>query len=190
MFIRPNPQNPNYEIQLKQKVSQPITNKTTATELKINDISDASSPVTGGKKIMIFCSRVSRDDIQIRFFEESADKTEIWEDWGKLQIVHHKVGISFTTPKYRLENIENSRSVFIELVRPSDKFRSSRLSFEYVCNVAMNRKQYKVERSQEILNSLSDLGAHGYNQEQHGERAANDDWYDNIFSYIFVFQLR
>lgn len=167
VFIRPDPQNPNYEIQLESKVSQPITNKTTATDLQISDISDANSPVTGGKKIMMFCSRVSKEDIQIRFFEESADKTEIWEDWGKLQKVHQKVGILFTTPEYTLDNIDSSRSVFIELVRPSDNQRSNRLPFQYV---------RKVQRSQEILVSRSDSGPPGYNQGQYGDRAAEIDW--------------
>lgn len=157
-----NPTNPRRRIQFKPKVTRPIT--ITATELKIHDISDACSSAHGGKKIMISCNIFSNDDIQIRFFEEDAERNEIWVDWGKFQPynVHQDVGIVFTTPKYGVENIVDIRNVFIELVRLSDNARSNRLPFQYVpdvtnVEVVMTRKQRKIHESKAFFDFLGKL---------------------------------
>lgn len=148
--IHSDPQNLGHRRQLKSKVSQTITNK---RELRIHDISDVYSPACGGKKIMIFCNKVSRDDIQIRFFEEDADQKQIWFAFARSLHVHSDSGISFTTPKYRLEDIVEPQNVFVEMLRPSDDAQSDRLVFRYVPEYATNigtvmtRKRRKIDES-------------------------------------------
>merc|ERR1719193_2268213 len=46
---------------------------------QIMDISETSAPAEGGKKIIILCERVARDDIKVRFY----DPMDSWESWGE-----------------------------------------------------------------------------------------------------------
>lgn len=48
-------------------VSEEVKDGKHFRDLKIVDISENKSPVEGGKKILIFTERISRDDIEIRF---------------------------------------------------------------------------------------------------------------------------
>ena len=41
------------------------------SDLTICRMTECSASVTGGKEIMLFCDKVSKDDIQIQFYEES-----------------------------------------------------------------------------------------------------------------------
>jgi hypothetical protein len=65
--------------------------------------------VAGGKEILLFCDKVTKDDIQIRFYEEQEDGQVAWEALGDFQPsdVHKQFGICFRTPRYR--NLEVSR---------------------------------------------------------------------------------
>ena len=57
-------------------VSNVIRDKKSCNDLQIVDISENSSPVEGGKKIMLFCDKVHKDDIEVHFstFTKSKDK--------------------------------------------------------------------------------------------------------------------
>lgn len=59
--------------------------------------------MAGGKEILLFCDKVMKDDIQIRFFEEQQDGGVAWEALGDFQPsdVHKQFGICFRTPRYR-----------------------------------------------------------------------------------------
>ena len=43
-------------------------------ELQIMDISDVTAPPEGGKKILLFCEKVSREDIKVGFTFSGQDK--------------------------------------------------------------------------------------------------------------------
>ena len=59
-------------------------------DLCIAEISHYSASVEGGLKMMLFCEKISKEDIQIRFFEEQNNQI-VWEDYGQFQPHHvHK----------------------------------------------------------------------------------------------------
>lgn len=153
-IIQPDPNDPEKLVKFPPTVTHPIHNsKDVPVVLRIQDISDTSSPVGGGKKIMIFCNKISKDDIQIRLYEENGNKNVVWVGWGKFQCheVHRGVGIAFRTPKYYLQTFDQPKNIFIELVRPSDNVRSNRFPFQYVPDITniesvMARKQRKIDK--------------------------------------------
>lgn len=117
---------------LKPIVSDPIYDKKSKTDLIVVDISDNSSSVIGGKKIILLCEKVLRDDIAVRFFEE-IDGEIVWEAFGEFsqKNVHRQVAISFKTPPYKLMDIDYSVNVFMQLQRSTDKMTSEPLQFFY-----------------------------------------------------------
>ena len=49
--------------------SNPVYDAKAKKELQIMDMSDDESPVSGGKKIIILCDKVTREDIRVRFYD-------------------------------------------------------------------------------------------------------------------------
>ena len=96
------------------------------------DISDNTAPVDGGKKIIILCERVARDDIKVKF--DDSDPRSHWEEWGDFQAsdVHKQYAISIKTPRYDDQNISEKKRIFIELVKPSDDSRSDPHEFFFL----------------------------------------------------------
>lgn len=103
-------------------------------ELIITKLSHYSAPCTGGKEIILLCDRVAKDDIQVRFYHESADCSGalIWEAYGDFlpNDVHKQVAISLRTPKYYDESIQQPVTVQVQLRRPSDGCTSLSRSFQ------------------------------------------------------------
>merc|ERR1719188_877726 len=74
-----NPTSPGkYTVPLPPVCSKPIFDAKAKKTLQIMDISETSAPAEGGKKIIILCERVARDDIKVRFY----DPMDSWESWG------------------------------------------------------------------------------------------------------------
>ena len=71
-------------------------------DLTICRLTETSGPVAGGKEILLFCDKINKDDIQVRFFEEKNDIV-LWEGFGDFQPsdVHKQYGICFRTPRYK-----------------------------------------------------------------------------------------
>ena len=71
-------------------------------DLTICRLTETSGPVAGGKEILLFCDKINKDDIQVRFFEEKNDMV-LWEGFGDFQPsdVHKQYGICFRTPRYK-----------------------------------------------------------------------------------------
>lgn len=152
-----DPTNRARRAQFEPIVSQPITSKPDVT---IYDISDIYSPASGGKKIMIFCDKITKGDIEIRFYEEDANETQTLIGLGVFQLhnVHRNVAIAFNTPAYQLKPVEKRTDVFLEMVRKSDNERSNRIPFHYVpdtINVDVASKHQKLENLQDLLEFLS-----------------------------------
>jgi len=112
--------------------SKPIFDAKAKKELQIMDISDNTAPVDGGKKIIILCERVARDDIKVKFYDP--DHNSHWEEWGDFHAsdVHKQYAISLKTPKYDNQNITENKRIFIELVKPSDDSRSDPHEFFFL----------------------------------------------------------
>ena len=71
-------------------------------------MTECSASVTGGKEIMLFCDKVSKDDIQVQFYEET-DGVVTWRALGDFQPtdVHKQYGICFRTPKYKVMEVRH-----------------------------------------------------------------------------------
>ena len=93
------------------------------------DMSDNTAPAEGGKKIIILCEKVSKEDIKVRFFNYNG-----WEEWADLGPagVHKQHAISLTAPRYSDPGITEAVRVGVELVRPSDDSRSEEEEFFYL----------------------------------------------------------
>merc|ERR1712079_996110 len=126
-----NPAEPGkFTVILPPVVSTTIFDAKAKKELQIMDISDLSSPAEGGKKIIILCEKITREDIKVRFY----DPVSSWEAWGEFTAadVHKQYAISLKTPMYREGVVTEKRRVFVELVKPSDESTSEPQEFFYV----------------------------------------------------------
>ncbi|KAL3266564.1 hypothetical protein HHI36_010730 [Cryptolaemus montrouzieri] len=121
-----------FTVPLTPVVSEPIFDKKATADLVIVKMSDCNSYVDGGRKdIILLCEKVSKEDIQIRFFEEK-DGVVVWEAYGDFQSnqVHKQTAIWFRTPRYRTLEVTEPVKAFIQLKRPSDGVTSEALPFE------------------------------------------------------------
>ncbi|XP_044734149.1 embryonic polarity protein dorsal-like isoform X2 [Chrysoperla carnea] len=111
-------------------VSEPIFDKKAMSDLAIFQLSTDYSSVAGGQKVLLFCEKVTKDDINVRFYEEKNGQM-VWEGFADFQPsdVHRQVGIAFTTPKYHSLEVTEPVKVFIQLFRPSDRACSEPLPF-------------------------------------------------------------
>jgi len=109
-----------YTVVLDPVSSVPVFDAKAKKELVIMDMSDTEAPVEGGKKIILLCEKILREDIKVRFW----DPRNGWEGWGQFssQDVHKQYAITLATPAYSraLAPGETRRRVRLELVRPSD----------------------------------------------------------------------
>lgn len=139
-----------YDVPLTPIVSDPIHDKKAMSDLTITKLSHCSAPATGGREVILLCDRISKDDIQIRFYEERNGKL-IWEAYSELSPtdVHKQVAICFKTPKYYNENITQPVMVRIQLKRVSDNQVSEPRMFQFLpCESdedIISRKRQKIE---------------------------------------------
>merc|ERR1711915_299212 len=122
-----NPKTPGkYTVILDPVCSKPIFDAKAKKELQIMDMSDNTAPADGGKKIIILCEKVSKEDIKVRFYDYHG-----WEEWADFGAgdVHKQYAISFKVPRYQNINITEPVKVCVELVKPSDDTRSEEEEF-------------------------------------------------------------
>merc|ERR1711988_843550 len=71
-----NPKTPGkYTVILDPVISKPIFDAKAKKELQIMDMSDNTALADGGKKIIILCEKVSKEDIKVRFFDYNAGRS-------------------------------------------------------------------------------------------------------------------
>lgn len=130
-------------------VSKPIFDAKAKKELQIMDMSDNTAPAEGGKKIIILCERVSRDDIKVRFFQNNPK----WEAYGefKPEDVHKQYAIALTMPPYMDTSITESQQVWVELTK-ADGSTSEPSEFFYVpgAGAASGPKQVELARREQV----------------------------------------
>lgn len=105
-------------------------------------------------------SQVFSDDIQIRFFEEQ-DGVIVWEGFGEFEPseVYKGVAIAFRPPRYRLENIDQPITCYVQLVRPSTKEKSEPLPFQFTPTI----KQYNIlQNKKRKLNPFLNQNVNNY----------------------------
>lgn len=105
------------------------------SDLNIIRLSHCSASISGGLEAILLCDRITKDDIQVKFFEEQNGQI-IWESLAEFQPndVHKQVAIVFRVPKYYLEFINQPLTVYIQLRRPSDGHLSEPRPFQYIPN--------------------------------------------------------
>ena len=120
-------------------VSSVIRDKKVHSDLQIFDYSDDTSPVEGGKKILLFCDKINKDDIEVHFTAFTKGKLlSRWIQFLKIEItflyfhfsggeavtckgdfnvnnVHKQFGISLKTPAYPNREITSPVKVRIIL---------------------------------------------------------------------------
>jgi len=118
---------------LKPVVSDPIYDRKAKCDLTICRLTETSGPVAGGKEILLFCDKINKDDVQVRFYQETNGQLA-WEGFGDFQPsdVHKQYGICFRTPRYKNIEIEAPVQVNIQLRRPSDGAVSESRGFEFI----------------------------------------------------------
>merc|ERR1711874_429215 len=122
-----NPKTPGkYTVILDPVCSKPIFDAKAKKELQIMDMSDNTAPADGGKKVIILCEKVSKEDIKVRFYDFNG--WEEWADFGAAD-VHKQYAISFKVPRYQNIDIAEPVKVCVELVKPSDDTRSEEEEF-------------------------------------------------------------
>jgi len=114
-------------------VSSLIKDKRAHPDLNIVDISDDSSPVEGGKKILLFCSKIKKEDIEVLFLHYGKNGEEIRTTKGEFgeSNVHDQSGISFRTPPYPDPDITEPVKVSICLRQPTKNVQSEPQDFWY-----------------------------------------------------------
>lgn len=112
-------------------VSDPIYNKKAIFDLTILDLSHEKASCGGGQKIILVCEKVLRNDIKVRFFEETRNRVA-WEAFGKFEPsqVYNRTSIVFESPRYKNADIAQPVKVKIQLQRESDGAVSEARDFE------------------------------------------------------------
>ncbi|XP_058789851.1 embryonic polarity protein dorsal-like isoform X2 [Phymastichus coffea] len=121
-----------YKTRLAPVVSEPIYDKKANSDLVICKLSHCAAPAIGNIDMVLLCEKVSKEDIQVRFFEEN-NGLVVWEAFGEFQPshVHKQVAISFRTPSYKFPDTSNEVKAYIQLRRPSDGATSEALPFTF-----------------------------------------------------------
>lgn len=138
---------------LEPVVSQPIyDNRAPNTaELKICRVNKNSGSCRGGDEIFLLCDKVQKEDIEVRFFQDS------WESKGSFSQadVHRQVAIVFRTPPYRDANLTEPVRVKMQLRRPSDREVSEPMDFQYLpSDPDEHRLMEKRKRTEGMLQNL------------------------------------
>ncbi|KAI1292265.1 Nuclear factor NF-kappa-B -like protein [Halotydeus destructor] len=149
-------------------ISRPVANQKSpdSGELKINRTSKDESSCTGNELIFLFCEKVSKKDIKIRFFETDNAGNQLWEDFAIFNEndVHHQVGIAFKTPPYRDQNLEEYVQVYMQLLRTKDLEVSEPRPFTYCPRdyitykpVILSSKRKKIDHTSGSVDSFGSL---------------------------------
>ncbi|XP_023646915.2 nuclear factor NF-kappa-B p105 subunit isoform X1 [Paramormyrops kingsleyae] len=151
-----------YSRRLDPVISDPIydSKAPNASNLKIVRMDRTAGCVTGGEEVYLLCDKVQKDDIQVRFYEDS-DTGRVWEAFGDFSPtdVHRQFAIVFKTPKYRDLNLQKPISVFVQLKRKSDNETSEPKPFTYHPQV-IDKEEVQRKR-QKTLPNFQDYGPPG-----------------------------
>ena len=136
-----------FSLALNSVVTNPIYDKKAIEKPEICKLSHNSASVAGGMQVILLCGKVSKDDIQIRFFE-MRDNTLFWDAYGDFspQDVHKQVAINFKTPRYCDQDITEPVNVHIQLIKKSDGTTSKAVPFTMLPTdvSSLKRKRMKV----------------------------------------------
>ncbi|CAG0881265.1 unnamed protein product [Cyprideis torosa] len=115
-------------------VSDIIYDRKAVSDLSITELSHCNSLCTGGRRMIILCEKVSKDDIHVEFYEEDIAGKIIWSEEGKFtpNDVHKQYAISLETPPYRDENITEPVNCKIRLRQLKEPLDGKPRAFQYL----------------------------------------------------------
>lgn len=120
-------------IELPPLVSIPIVNKRSLVDLSIVQLSYCVCPADGGdRELMLFCEKVFKGDVEVRFFEISANGDIIWDTAVTPSLIHKQYGVTVSPPPYKDLTISNPVNVFIQLRKPTDGQVGETRDFQYI----------------------------------------------------------
>merc|ERR1711976_283946 len=92
-----------------------------------------SAPFSGRKKIMLFTSKISRNDIEIHFeiFNKSLGKDVTIKGYFQPKNVHEQFAIKFYTPPFPDARITTKVKAQMFLFKPSNGSRSQPVNFNF-----------------------------------------------------------
>merc|ERR1712223_2348549 len=130
---------PNGLLPVDPVVSNVIYDAKAHKDLNIVNYSDNCAPIEGGKKILLFCEKISRDDIEIRFsYTDKNGQSQILKGHFTPNDVHHQVGISFTTPAFPDQKITEKVPASMYLFKVSNGATSNEVDFYFEPSVEIN----------------------------------------------------
>ncbi|CAL1298830.1 unnamed protein product [Larinioides sclopetarius] len=133
-------------------------------------------------KSFYYVIKLKKEDIKVRFFEEESD----WEAYGDFNPaeIHHQVAIVLKTPPYQTRNVK--KTVYIELVRPSDSKVSEARQFEYIPDeedgMFLDRKMRNMQTACVVKNEPSEISRKRKrtDPEEGAESSASDSAYSSV----------
>lgn len=129
-------------------VSNSIQATQSNNQLVINEVSDTIAPVCGGKKIILLCKKVRPNEIGLRFYQKNHNGARVWQTEVKDKTAHFQVAISFKTPAYIDQDIEEPVKVYLEMFYEDGECVSNSIEFEFLpidSNLRMKRKRKRVQ---------------------------------------------
>ncbi|XP_066928423.1 nuclear factor NF-kappa-B p105 subunit-like [Clytia hemisphaerica] len=113
------------------KILQPVHSdliidgkKKEGAPLKIIRVSHVAGSVEGGKEVWLLSDKIDAEDTEVYFWERSQDKQEMfWEGFGEFNKtdVYKQALIVFKIPPYCNQNIDQPRTVNLQLRRKKDR---------------------------------------------------------------------
>ncbi|XP_061167101.1 putative transcription factor p65 homolog [Saccostrea echinata] len=115
-------------------VSHCIHDKKSLNELIICRVDRSSGKAKGGDEVFLLCEKINRDDIVVRFYEETEFGECLWEDFADFSTndIHRQYAIVFRTPPYKDTMITRPKEVKMQLKRNNEPETSDPIPFIYM----------------------------------------------------------
>lgn len=124
---------------LRPIVTNVIKDKKRSGSVQILEISDTQIPLEGNKKILFFCDRMQKSDMELKLVEKNAKGVDVWTHF----VPHSQMkpsrfgGVSFIAPPYKESTATQPIKVQLILTRLSDQKSSEPVHLIYVPKVRM-----------------------------------------------------
>ncbi|XP_022665229.1 proto-oncogene c-Rel-like isoform X2 [Varroa jacobsoni] len=98
VFIEPERGCGRFNRPLAPVVSDVIFDRKAMSDLQITKLSHILAPLRGGLEMIVLCDKVSKDDIEVYFYQEDSAGNHLWEKKAEIQSVHKQVAVCFKSP--------------------------------------------------------------------------------------------
>ena len=96
--------------------------------------------------MMLFCSHISDNDIEVRFYRTDSTGAVVWESVVDIKRpmcrIHKGIGISIMAPAYESLQIRKSFNIYLQLRRPSDHKSCKPIAITYLPHCGYHNCHY------------------------------------------------